>query len=114
MLIEGIEFIASLEVCRNVSQEEIQKKRKAFKKRFIRYKILNGRKRHAYSDFVLHHIVPLGLGGGNDCENIAYVERVLERAIHGFINGQAKPKRDEARIMIIPRRLDKIWMNELT
>lgn len=114
MLIDGIEFIASLEVCRNVSHNEIMKKRKAFKKRFIKSKILNGRKRHDYSDFILHHIVPIGLGGENDYENVAFVERGLKRAIHGFIDSQPKPRCDETRIMVIPRRLDKIWTNELT
>lgn len=114
MLINGIEFIASLEVCRSVSQDEIRKRRKAFKKRFIRSKILNGRNRHDYSGFILHHIVPLALGGCNNFEGIAFVERELERAIHCFIDSQPKPKGDEARVMIIPRRLDKIWPNELT
>lgn len=59
----------------------------------------------------MHHIVPLSLGGGNDFENVAYVEQGLERDIHAFIDRQGKPEIGERKIMIIPKRNDKIWFN---
>jgi hypothetical protein len=59
-----------------------------------------------------HHIRPLSLGGTNDLDNFAVVEKNLHKAIHTYINAQLGPDMDSGkRIIMIPHHPENriVW-----
>lgn len=65
--------------------------------------------RKKYSQYEIHHIVPLSFGGCNEYGNFALVDKDLHSTIHYFLDVQSKPFPGKPRAVCIPRLPGKIW-----
>lgn len=89
-------------VCRSTTLEEREKMRKRFHGKVFRAHFLRGKKEKDYAHYVVHHRVPILLGGNNNWNNLALTEPTLEKAIHRFISAQQHPYEGCTRPMLIP------------